>query len=161
MSGVKNRIIYSTDKDFVCFGDTDENKLNCNTCDCAELAYYDEKRNLDKLLDGRVIAIASLGLWNGRKTGYKLLNNNLNSILNITTESFKVFVEKYNNGKTDVKGVYHHHDGTNYVTFRLIDESKNIDKLCEKLYNQEDVTSAMISYYTKSLGEEVKKIYGF
>ena len=39
------------------------------------------KYNLNKTLSNRILCIADLGLWHGRKTGYKLLNDNLNEIL--------------------------------------------------------------------------------
>ena len=36
----------------------------------------DERINLDEEVDGRIIIIADLGLWNGRKQGYKILGTN-------------------------------------------------------------------------------------
>jgi len=34
--------------------------------------FNDELENLDQELEGRIIAIADLGLWDGRKSGYKI-----------------------------------------------------------------------------------------
>ena len=55
--------------------------------------YEDEILNLNKRLDGRILAIASMGLWDGRKTGYKILGNNLNEVVscNISCDERHVY----------------------------------------------------------------------
>ena len=45
---------------------------------------YDEQMNLNKVVDGRILVIADLGLWNGCASGYKILGNNIKEIFNIT-----------------------------------------------------------------------------
>ena len=47
--------------------------------------FDDEQSNLFKILDGRILCIADMGLWNGRRTGYKILGNNLNEVLTAQT----------------------------------------------------------------------------
>lgn len=37
----------------------------------------DERMNLDKVVDGIIIAFADLGLWNGRRQGFKILGSNV------------------------------------------------------------------------------------
>ena len=54
----------------------------------------------------------------------------------------------------------YHHDGRNYVEFREIREDKDVDKLLDKIYNQEPVSRAEIRRYTKSLRPYIKEIYG-
>ena len=44
----------------------------------------DERMNLDKQIEGVVIAFADLGLWNGRRQGYKILGHNINGIFNVS-----------------------------------------------------------------------------
>ena len=55
--------------------------------------YWDDARiNLDKQLDGRILVIADLGLWNGRTQGYKILSSrNLNGIISSTDDAFEVY----------------------------------------------------------------------
>lgn len=119
--------------------------------------YEIEKENLDKILDNNILVIADLGLWDGRHSGYKILGKNLNEILNIPyDESITVYTDNKN-----IKARGHHHDGTNYYIFRKIKPNRNINNLLEKLYNDEKVSSSMISYYTESLYPEVAKIYGW
>jgi hypothetical protein len=120
--------------------------------------YFDDERlNLDKKLDGRILCIADMGLWNGRRSGYKILGNNLNEVLTcgIGCDEKEVYCDGRN-----VLAKGYHHDGRNYVEFREIREDRNIENLLTKLYNNEEVTRKEINYYTRSLRPYVKQIYG-
>lgn len=134
-----------------------EDEDHSNGCDCAQMTFKDEQINLDKVIDGRILAIADLGLWNGRRSGYTILDNNIRSILN----SFDCpLVEWYGDGH-NIKAKMTHHDGTNFIEYRVIREDRNIDGLLSKLYNQQDVTRQLLSHYTKSLYPYVADIYGW
>ena len=140
-------------------------EANITEADITEEVYFnidmwfeDELVNLNKQLDGRVLAIASIGRWNGRVSGYKILNNNLNEVVkaSIGCDEKHVYCDRYN-----VLAEGYHHDGSNYVEFREIREDKNIDTLLNKLYSNEPVSRADIRRYTKSLRPKVKEVYGF
>jgi hypothetical protein len=119
--------------------------------------FEDEESNLYKQLDGRILAIASMGLWNGRKSGYKILGDNLNEVLtsSIGCDEKEVYCDAYN-----VYAEGYHHDGRNYVEFREIREDRNIENLLDKIYSGQPVTRREINYYTKSLRPYVKAVYG-
>lgn len=121
------------------------------------LSFEDERMNLNKDC-GLIIAIADLGLWNGRRTGYKVSNAyKLNAIFDMLNgDDVEVYVEG-----NDLKAEVKHHDGVNYITFREVKEGKDITKLCNMLYDGENVTQRQISYYTRPLGKKVKEIYGW
>lgn len=122
-----------------------------------ESCFNDEVDNLNYALNGRVLAIASLGLWNGRTCGYKVGEANLNEIMYLGNEDmFKIYAELQN-----IKKISYHHDGTNHILFREIREERNIEVLLNKIYNGEDVTNNMLNYYTRSLYPYVKNIYGW
>lgn len=115
-----------------------------------------ERENLDVKLSNNIIIIADLDLWNGHKSGYKVIGNNLNNILSCSSSDYyEVYCDSYN-----VRAESAHHDGTNSYLFREIKENVNIERLKEKIYNN-DFTSADISRYTKSLRPYVAKIYGW
>lgn len=122
-----------------------------------DMDFDDETLNLNKKLDGRILAIADMGLWNGRRTGYKILGNNLNEVLTcgIGCDEKEVYCDGRN-----VLATGYHHDGRNHVEFREIREDRNIDNLLDKLYNNEEVTRQEINYYTRSLRPYVKQVYG-
>ena len=126
--------------------------------DSINMWFDDEQSNLFRTLDGRILAIADMGLWYGRRTGYKILGNNLNEVLTcgIGCDEKEIYCDGFN-----VLATGYHHDGRNYVEFREIREDRNIDNLLNKLYNNEEVTRREINYYTRSLKPYVKEIYGF
>lgn len=125
-------------------------------CDCAEISFGDEQMNLDKRLTGRIIAIANLGLWNGRRQGYKVLGNNLNNIFGVSSD----YNEWYSDGKNVVSN-QHHHDGTNHIIFRELREDRNTEKFLQEIYNGTELTPRKLAAYTRSLHPYVAKIYGW
>lgn len=120
---------------------------------------YDEEMNLDKFVDGRILVIADLGLWNGRVGAYKILDNNIKEIFNINSRGFD-YAEFYGDGY-NIRATETHHDGTNRYLYRMIREDRNIDSLLDKLANGEKITRSQLNYYTKSLYKYVKDIYGW
>ncbi len=113
----------------------------------------DERMNLSRQLPGRVVCIADLGLWNGRRSGYRVLGTNLNSIFDVTIS--EMYCDAYN-----VCGTECHHDGTNYYTFRLIPDGVDATRLLDAIYDGE-ATSELIRRYTRSLRPYVSFVYGW
>lgn len=115
----------------------------------------DEKCNLNKPLENKIIIIADLGFWDGRRLGYKIVNSNLNAIFDIGEwEEVHWYYDKYN-----VHCRNPHHDGVNYLKFRELKDNKYEEIICEKIYNG-TLTSKDITRYTKSLVPYIKEIYG-
>ena len=112
----------------------------------------DERMNLNVETEGRIIAIADVGLWNGRVQGYRILGKNVNEIFQIHED----YNEYYSDGH-NIKATCIHHDGTNYIEYRVIREDKNIDNL----FDGTEITRKRLNYYTKSLLPYVKKVYGW
>jgi hypothetical protein len=126
---------------------------------CEMNGYYldDERVNLNKRLDGRIIVVGDLGLWDGRKQGYKIINNrNLNGVLDFTYDYFEIYGDGYNIRAEEI-----HHDGTNYYEYRMIREDRNIDNLLDAIYRGEEISKSKLNYYTKSLYKDVAKVYGW
>lgn len=115
-----------------------------------------ERKNLNQQTDGRIIAIADIGRWNGRVNGYKIIDANVKEILYSGAD----YTSWYGDGH-NIISIQHHHDGTNYVEYRVIREDRNIDNLLEAIYNGEEISRKKLNYYTKSLYPYVAKIYGW
>lgn len=121
----------------------------------------DERDNLNVTpTKGRIVCIADLGLWNGRKPGYKLLGHNIGDCLSdfSQAEGLEFYCDRY-----DFKSIQVHHDGINYLVYREIKSeytSDQIDNFLWKIYNGK-ATQKDITRYTKSLKERIKKIYGW
>jgi hypothetical protein len=136
-----------------------EQELNDYIAQDCSYWFYDEFENLNKELQGQIIAIADLGRWNGRKKGYKIMSNNLNSVLDACGGDYiKVYTDRY-----DVKSDAVHHDGVNYITYRMLKPTLTevqIDNFLTKLANG-SCTQKDISRYTSSLKNKINQIYGW
>lgn len=117
---------------------------------------YDERANLHRNANGRILVIADLGLWDGRCKGYKILSENIADILyNSSCDD----MEWYSDGK-NIKATGRHHDGTNYYLYRVIKEDRNIDALLTAI-RKGTMSNHQLGYYTESLYPYVAKIYGW
>ena len=172
---IEEHIIYQSD--FFNSTDTDEGMkegykefLEINDMDKSEYDYdeylndqdsqwlYDEQMNLDKPLDNNIIAIADLGLWNGRRTGYKELGRNLSDVLdNFDCDYIKIYFD----GK-DIRSTGVHHDGRNQYIFRELRTDRDSERFMELLYDGKiDINNRkQLGAWTKPL-DQVKAIYGW
>lgn len=123
-----------------------------------ELDHYidDERMNLDVTTDGRILVVTDLGLWYGRRQGYRILDGNVKNILSADVD----YVEWYSDGY-NIKAIAAHHDGTNYYEYRVIREDRNIQNLLDAIYNGEEITRKKLNYYTRSLEPYVRRVYGW
>ena len=137
----------------------DEDELYKWMIEMNDMYFEDEQYNLNKEVDGRILIIADLGLWNGRKDAYKILGTNIKEIFNINPRGFD-YAEFYGDGY-NIRATEHHHDGTNHYLYRVIREDRNINNLLDAIYNGEEITSSKLNYYTKSLYKDVANVYGW
>lgn len=121
-----------------------------------EMWIDDEKMNLNKEIDGIIVAFADLGFWNGRTKGAKLFTDNINSIIdNCNCDYFKIYVDRYN-----VKGQMSHHDGTHYLTYRVAPNYETAEEIME-LANMGQLTEEYFNKKTKSLRKHIANIFGW
>lgn len=119
--------------------------------------FDDEYVNLDKLVSGRILIIADLGLWDGRRSGYKIINSrNIQDILSSNCDCVEWYSDGYN-----IRFAGHHHDGTNHYLYRIIREDRNIENLLDDIYNGKEISRSKLNYYTKSLHPAVAEVYGW
>jgi len=120
----------------------------------------DERINLNIQLGRPILVIGGLGLWNGRRSGYKEIESgNIRDCLYADTNYSTWYVDKLGDLRCDAI----HHDGTNHYLYRVykdgVSESQ-IDLLKEKLYYG-TATRADITRVTRRLGDDIAKVYGF
>lgn len=73
---------------------------------------YDERANLNIQLSQPIIVIGDLGRWNGRVSGYKMIDSgNIKDCLYSDTDYTEWYVDKYGDLRADAV----HHDGTNHL----------------------------------------------
>lgn len=124
-----------------------------------DLWFDDERENLSSVDDyGELIAIADVGRWNGRVSGYKRIKD-LPDVLYSSCDYERVYVDS--NG--DLRKEESHHDGNNSILYRyfkdeLTDEQK--DNFLDKIYNGE-CTQKDITRYTRKAGVGIAKVFGW
>jgi len=122
---------------------------------------YDERANLNIHVGEDIIAIADLGLWNGRRQGYKLLkSDNIRDCLSGTCGDY---IKWYVDDLGDLCCDDSHHDGTNNYLYRswkpgLSETAK--ENFLEKIYEGK-ATRADITRCTRRLGDYIARVYGW
>lgn len=120
----------------------------------------DERHNLNIQLSQPIIVIADLGLWHGRCMGYKEIESgNIRDCLYDSND----YVEWYVDGYGNLRSTSVHHDGTNRYLFRTWkDETTDTQRenLEYKIYCGK-ATMKDISRYTRSIGGEISRVYGW
>lgn len=117
----------------------------------------DERMNLDKVVDGRILVIADLGLWFGRRSAYRLIESrNIKDILEMHHDYSELYSDGYNIRKNES-----HHDGVNHYLYRVVREDRNIDNLLDDIYNGREISRKKLNYYTKSLYRAIADVYGW
>ena len=122
----------------------------------------DERANLNIQLPQPIIVIGDLGLWYGRRMGYKEIESgNIRDCLysDRDIEYATWYVDKLGDLRCDAI----HHDGTNHYLYRTYKDGvrdSQIDLLKEKLYRG-IATRADITRVTRRLGDDIAKVYGF
>ena len=138
----------------------DENKLYEYMVEANDDYLSDERRNLDIQFSQPIIVIGDLGRWNGRVTGYKMIDSgNIKDCLYSDTDYTEWYVDKYGDLRADAV----HHDGTNHYLYRVFKDGvtdTQIENLQDKIYNGK-ATRADITRVTKRLGDDIAGVYGF
>lgn len=121
-----------------------------------------ERMNLDIDVPEGIIAIADLGLWDGRRKGYKEVGYNINECLygNVRGQSNCTW---YVDDLGDLACEESHHDGQNYYIYRAWKPGVTYDHqdaLLNKLYYG-TATRRDITRYTRRLGDDIAEVYGW
>lgn len=110
--------------------------------------------------DGDIIVIADLGLWYGRRTGYRELRTNRIADCFYGSDDY---IEWYIDEVGDLCYTGVNHDGTNHLYYRAFKPNTTEtqrENLLSKIYDG-TATRHDITRVTKRLGDEIAKVYGF
>ena len=130
-----------------------------NECYVMEQTWFeDEKSELENVSEGPVLAIADLGLWNGRRCGYKELKS-LEDVMYSSCDYERVYVDS--NG--DLRKEESHHDGSNSILYRYwkdgltdVQRENFLDRLYYGKATQKDITR-----YTRKAGLGIADAFGW
>ena len=80
----------------------------------------DERANLNMQLSQPILVVGDLGLWNGRRMGYKEIpSGNIRDCLYSNTDYSTWYVDRLGDLRCDAI----HHDGTNFYLYRVYKDS--------------------------------------
>lgn len=120
----------------------------------------DERTNLNIQLSQPILVIGDLGLWYGRRSGYKEIESgNIRDCLYADTDYSTWYVDKLGDLRCDAI----HHDGTDHYLYRAYKDGvreSQIDLLKDKLYRG-IATRADVTRITRRLGDDIARVYGF
>ena len=94
-------------------------------------------------------------LWRGRRQGYKILGSNLADILRSSCDDNEWYGDGYN-----IRARLTHHDGTNYVLYRVAKSREDAERIADKIYNLE-IDEKGFRKLTRSLYPYVADVYGW
>lgn len=115
----------------------------------------DERRNLDKTVDGVIVCFADLGLWDGHHNGAKTFGDNVKNILSSSDDYLDWYCDRYN-----VRGTGIHHDGTNSYLYRVAKNQQQANNLVNEIAYG-DMTEEEFRKATKSLRPYIAEVYGW
>lgn len=124
----------------------------------------DEKMNLDIQLPRPIVVVATLGLWDGRRTAVGTNGGwrNLNHCLEIQCES-TLDAEFFVDDNGDFCSVERHHDGANCFTFRMWREG--ITDVQKELFTYRALRGILskkdYDIFTERLGDYAADVYGW
>ena len=120
----------------------------------------DERMNLNIQMPREIIIIGDLGLWNGRFSGYKVVESgNVKDCLFSDCD----YNEWYVDAKGDMRCTAIHHDGTNHYLYRAVRETvtdDQLDRLKTLIYHGK-ATRWDIERITERLGDKIGEVYGW
>lgn len=122
----------------------------------------DERMNLDVEVGDEILVIADVGLWNGRRMGYQLIEGgNISDCLYASKDCD--YNEWYVDRDGEFRSTQSHHDGTHYLTYRKWKDEASYDdrnELIGKIY-EGTATREDIDALTDKLGKDIGKVYGW
>lgn len=120
----------------------------------------DERNNLDIQLSQPILVVADLGLWYGKRMGYKeIKSGNIRDCLYSDTDYSTWYVDQLGDLRCDAI----HHDGTNHYLYRVYKDDvteTQINNLLAKIYEGR-ATRKDITRVTRRLGDEIAAVYGW
>lgn len=128
----------------------------CEESDSA--SFQDELSELRRHNEGELVAIADIGRWNGRFSGYKII-----PCIADTLYSSCDYESLYVDSNGDLRKEESHHDGTNTILYRYWkDGLSDIQKenFLDKIYNGK-CTQRDITRYTRRAGLAISEAYGW
>ena len=124
-----------------------------------EFSLEDERANLGCERTGTIFVAADLGLWNGRRPGFRFIegNGSLDRVFDaFCGDCFSLYVED-----GELKGEDVHHDGRNLYTFWEVVDRDAADEISDLVYSGGEIPDGLLRQGLRPLGPAVSGIFGW
>lgn len=144
------------------------NEWDCSDEKAMDIAYEcldddldAERANLNITLHDRIIMIGNIGLWDGNYHGYNDTHcgNNIRDCLYSSCD----YVTWYCDRLGDLRAEEVHHDGRNYILYRVwkrdvteTQKERLLDRILDGTATRRDITR-----YTERIGDYIGSVYGW
>lgn len=128
-----------------------------------ESIYHDLLQLFNVDVGANIVVIADLGLWNGRRVGYKELNNPTYAMcFNSGVNGSAICEWVVDNTTKDLCAEVSHHDGTNYYLYRKFKDISDVQRanFLDKIYKG-TVTRGDITRLTSPIGKDILELREF
>lgn len=147
-------------EDYPDMTDADDAEIYGLACEINDGYLDDERANLSGLNGEPIIIIADLGFWNGRRSGYKIINSGkVSDCLSTSEDIAEWYVDKNGDFRCDVAN----HDAASHYLYRRFREGMSEqqrenfkDKILSGKYTRRDITR-----YTTAIGGSIAAVYGW
>lgn len=121
-----------------------------------------DRMNLAIPLNQPVLVCADFGLWDGRRSGYKIIKaHTIGDLLSCADncEYHTFYINEFDNLACNAV----HHDGTNYLVYRIFKPEVDEEMICdiEDAICDGKKTVGDLLAMTKPLGPNVRAVYGW
>lgn len=144
------------------YPDIDDRELERMVYEQNDSYLDDERINLDINVGSEILVIADIGLWDGRRMGYQIIESgNISDCLYASKDCD--YNEWYVDRDGEFRSTQSHHDGTHYLTYRKWKDGTGEDdreKLLNNIYHG-IATREEIDAVTDKLGADIGKVYGW
>lgn len=125
----------------------------------------DERANLAKIIfRSPILVIGEMNLWYGKRIGHRLIRSGrLSDCLTFISHDYESgawFVDE----RGELRGRFHHHDGTNYHWYRGLRSNANentIERLIDKINRGDESYKKLLSRISFRLGDFAGDVYGW
>lgn len=119
--------------------------------------FYEFLEQFNIQLSQEIVVIADLGFWDGRATGYKVVDSgNIKDCFRSEYDGVWYIDE---NG--DLRADVYHHDGTNYYLYRELKSDLYVDDIEDfyELIVEGKATREVIDKYSRAIGSDILENY--
>lgn len=124
-----------------------------------EEAFFDVSDVLDIFVPEKIVVIADIKDWRGKRKGHLVVSRNLKDILMRHVHGDSEICVYADGQEIRAEEVYH--DGVNHYLFRMFKSHQKEEKFLDEISSGHKISSKKLDQYTESLHQRVTELLGW